>query len=372
MGESGSVTIQPSIGQRFKAWWEGYELPLEPAPGADDEGPGKGRSEAAVAEESGLEEGPSEEGESQPTALHVFRERFKAWWEGYEYARASPPETDSAPAEESAGDADQSDEPPSEPQGRTEPWTAARIKIAERLWGAGFTSPGGAGHILQLVKPCALNPKMSFIQLGAGLGGPTRAISEAFGIWVNGLEPSEMLVEAAMAEATMAGMAKKAPVATCDPESVELRTRNFDCVFAKEAFFTVVNKKRLFKTIAKSLKKGGQLLFTDYVLAETDHMGPETQNWIAHEPVRPEMWSATQVREQLEKHKLTIRIVEDMSEEMCQLVLRSWRDALANLKPGHIGPELGDALVAEAEMWARRIEVLESGEVRLYRFHALK
>jgi hypothetical protein len=84
------------------------------------------------------------------------------------------------------------------------------------------------------------------------------------------------------------------------------------------------------------------------------------------------MWSATQVREQLEKHKLTIRIVEDMSEEMCQLVLRGWRDALANLKPGHVGPELGDALVAEAELWARRIEVLESGEVRLYRFHALK
>ena len=170
----------------------------------------------------------------------------------------------------------------------------------------------------------------------------------------------------------MAGMAKKVPVIDYDPESVELRPNGFDCIFAKELFFTVVNKRHLFDTIGKALKKNGHLLFTDYVLARTDHMEEATQNWAAHEPKRPEMWSIKQTRDFLEKRGLEIRIEDDMTDEMCALILQGWGEALGNFRPGHFEPELAEALLAEAELWARRLAVLQSGDVRTYRVHAIK
>jgi ubiquinone/menaquinone biosynthesis C-methylase UbiE len=225
---------------------------------------------------------------------------------------------------------------------------------------------------MKLIAPLGLNPKMTFADLNAGAGGAARAISESAGIWVTAMEPNGVLAAHGMEESSMAGLGKKAPIVAYDPEASELRPNGFDCVFVKELFFTVVNKRRLITEISKSLKKSGQLLFTDYLLAKTGNMEDSTQNWMAHEPVRPEMWSIKQAHDYVEKQGLEIRIEDDMTQEMCGLILRGWRQALPNFRPGHFEPELGDALLAEAELWARRLTVLLSGDVRVYRIHAFK
>lgn len=337
---------------RFAAWWEGTEpLPRASAPANDEGADGK----AAAAPANGAK--PS------------WRERFAAWWDGRESGAAPSAEELPTPKSRTAKEAAVDVDVPEIPK---EVWTPARIKVAERIWGAGYVSPGGTEHIMKLVAPFGLKPKMSIADLNAGAGGAGRAICETFGMWVTAMEPNDVLAAHGMEESTMAGLAKKVPIVAYDPESVELRPNGFDCVFVKEMFFTVVNKRHLFSTIAKSLKKQGQFLFTDYVLAKTDHMEEATQNWAAHEPIRPEMWSIKQIREYLEKQGLEIRIEDDVSEEMCRLILQGWNNAVQNFRPGHFEPELGEALLAEAELWARRLEVLISGDVRLYRVHALK
>jgi len=344
---------------RFAAWWEG----TEPVPSAD------ARAGAEAANGKGAN-GKGENGTDETAgAKPSLRARFRAWWDGTDVG-APPAEPDlpvprTRVAKEEPVDLDVPERP-------KEVWTPARIKVAERIWGAGYVSPGGTEHIMRLIKPVGLNPKMSFADLNAGAGGAGRAVSEAYGMWVTAMEPNEVLAAHGMEESTMAGMAKKVPIIAYDPESVELRPNGFDCVFVKEMFYTVVNKRHLFGTVAKSLKKNGHLLFTDYVLARTDHMEEPTQNWAAHEPIRPEMWSIKQTRDYLEKQGLEIRIEDDMTDEMCQLILAGWGEALQNFRPGHFEPELGEALLAEAELWARRLGVLQSGDVRVYRVHALK
>lgn len=351
------VVALSTLRNRFVAWWEGYELDPQPEPDAD---------ETAAEEESANED-------SQPSRFDLFRERFMAWWEGREYGEETSAEDEERLPLQSDSQAPVKPlELPPEKKARTVIWTPERIKIAERVWGAGFTSPGGEDYILKLVGPLALKPERSVLDLGAGLGGPARAMVGAFGVWVTAMEPSEVLAAQGMEESTRAGMAKKAAVVSYDPESVELRRKGFDCVFAKETFFTVVNKRRLFGTIAKSLKKDGQLLFTDYLLAKSDPMRPEIQNWITYEPVPPELWSIKQTRECLENLKFEIRVEEDISDEVSYLVLKAWRTVLSTLKPGHLRPELGEALVDEAEMWLHRAAVLASTEVRVYRVHAFK
>lgn len=346
---------------RFAAWWEGVEpVPRAAPPSADQAEPEP-------------EPEPEAEAEEKPAAKngYSFAQRLKAWWNGYEL----PPLAAEAekelvtPRTRSGPDKPVEVEAPEEPR---DIWTPARIKISERVWGAGYISPGGTEHIMNLIKPLALNPKMSVADINAGLGGAGRAIAEVFGMWVTAMEPNDVVAAHGMEESTMAGMGKKVPVVCYDPESFELRPNGFDCIFAKELFYTVVNKRHLFASIVKALKKQGQLLFTDYVLARTDHMEEATQNWAAHEPKRPEMWSIKQTRDYLEKQGLDIRIEDDMTDSMCTLILHAWGEALGNFRPGHFEPELGEALLAEAELWARRLAVLQSGDVRVYRVHAIK
>ncbi|HLF58876.1 MAG TPA: methyltransferase domain-containing protein [Alphaproteobacteria bacterium] len=346
---SAQMEVTVPFRDRFAAWWEGTE-PVPRAAASDDAKAANGNGKDIPAD-----------------SKLSLRERFMAWWEGSEI---KPKEEELAgPRSRVAKDAPPIEEIHERPK---EVWTPARIKVAERIWGAGYVSPGGTEHIMKLIKPIGLNPKMSFADLNAGAGGAGRAISETFGMWVTAMEPNPVLAAHGMEESTMAGMAKKVPVVSYDPESAELRPNGFDCVFVKEMFYTIVNKRHLFAAISKSLKKHGQLLFTDYVLAKTDHMEEATLNWAAHEPIRPEMWSIKQIRDYLEKQGLEIRIEDDMTEEMCDLILEGWHEALQNFRPGHFEPELGEALLAEAELWARRLGVLQSGDVRLYRVHALK
>jgi cyclopropane fatty-acyl-phospholipid synthase-like methyltransferase len=347
-----------TLRDRLYAWWEG----IEPIPAAEDDAHPQADEEAAP---RSVDEG------GERSSLATFRERFIAWWEGYELPPAAPAEEKKVAKLKE----DTTKIEPARPQSaeeRRHVWNHTRIRICERIWGAGFVTPGGTEHVMKLVKPFALNPKMSYLDLGAGLGGGARAVADAYGMWVTAMEPHEVLAEAGMEQSTLAGMAKKAPVIAYDPESIELRANGFDCIFAKEVFYTVVDKRHLFSTIVKALKSHGQMIFTDYLLAKTDHMEDPTKNWAAHEPIRPEMWSVKQMREHLEKLKLEIRIEDDMSKEMCDLILQGWLEAIRNFRPGQLEADEGMTLLAEAELWARRLAALESGDVRLYRMHVLK
>src|SRR5215469_13451931 len=67
------------------------------------------------------------------------------------------------------------------PEAAPETATLTRLTIAQWLWGDGFVMPGDADFVLELVKPFGLTPAMSMLDLSAGLGGPARAIAQAFG-----------------------------------------------------------------------------------------------------------------------------------------------------------------------------------------------
>ena len=100
-------------------------------------------SKASAAEAPPPEAGG--EGEPRPVRFGKFRKQFHAWWEGYyldpDIAPNPPP-----PANE-----------PSDDQVKDDKWSAPRIKIAELIWGDGFTFPGGVDHVIHMVKPMTLN-----------------------------------------------------------------------------------------------------------------------------------------------------------------------------------------------------------------------
>lgn len=296
-----------------------------------------------------------------PAVSIPLRLRLKAWWYGYELelrrkARAIETELPkhgvrySRPAER---------------------WESSRLKLVQAVWGEGFSSPGGSEYLLELVKPFGLDETMSLLDLGAGLGGPDRLMAQNFGVWVTGLEQDHNLAAAGMGLSTKAGLGKKAPIQPYDPEAIESKPKSYDCVFSKEAFFTIKAKERLIKLVQCVLKDRGQFLFTDYVLGEQGRT-PTVEAWMKKEPQTPDLWDVERYLALLRGLKLDIRITEDITTPHKDLIVKGWADYMAQVQMAGLDHELLGALVDEAEIWARRVELLDSGDLKVCRIHVLK
>ncbi|HYC01977.1 MAG TPA: methyltransferase domain-containing protein [Azospirillaceae bacterium] len=314
---------------------------------------------------------PTEEGEVPSLTL---RERFLIWWEGYdleaimERRRRIQAERDAAAGIGGAG-AQGADGDHLNRNGKPL-WTATRIGVVEKIWGDGFATPGGDEHIPTLVKPFGLNPAMSVLDIGAGLGGSTRAMAKQFGAWVTGLEGNPTLAEAGMFRSHKSGQARQAPVQLFEPEKFAWPKR-VDCVFAKECFFTVRNKDGMIDGVERCMKPRGQLLFTDYVIDKAVPRGRNYDSWLSHEPVEPQPWEVGQYVSALEQRRLDIRIAEDISDMHKSLILNAIQGLVQHLEQHSMDNETKVAVVEEVELWARRVAALESG-LRVYRFYAMK
>jgi len=298
-----------------------------------------------------------------------LRHRLHAWWEGYEPALGA---YEKAAYEEQKAPSGNQTPKPATPIAVEKGWTDARIEVAKRLWGEGFLSPGGAEYVIKTVKPLALDSTKSLLLLGAGLGGVARAIAEESGVWITGQEKDAQLAERGMELSTRAGLEKRVPITHYDPDSYKPKTRFYDCAFAKEEFFAVANKEHLFAAIYHGLKRDGQLLFTDFVLQKSGMSSPAIEKWAAKEPYPPHLWSVDQVTACLKNQGFDIRIIEDISEEHRHIAVEAWSEFARHLRPEKIEPGIGPVLTDEAERWQRRMEALGSGDIRIYRFHAIK
>jgi len=290
-----------------------------------------------------------------------FRVRFKAWWDGRELKPLPMPKPPAPkPKHEVRYEADHPH------------WETARLRLCQEIWGEGFVTPGGMDYNLHLVKAFGLDPAMTVLDLGAGLGGATRAMCETFGVWVSGLEADPHLAEAAMELSTKAGLAKRAAVAQFDPETFDMKPNSVDCVFSREFFFTVENKEDFLRAVEMAMKSRGQLLFTDYILAQRGLHSQDLDAWRSVEPRAPHPWSADDYREAFAAPHMDIRVEEDVTPRFHELVTGGWADYIQAHKSGGLDDDLARALVEEVEIWTRRMHVMEQGQLRLYRFHVLK
>jgi SAM-dependent methyltransferase len=294
-----------------------------------------------------------------------LRLRVKAWWEGYDL-ELHQRELEKKPIVSAEK------RHKVRYEGPDKEWETARIALMQTVWGPGFAGPGGEERILELVKPLGLTPAMSLLDLGAGLGGAARIMADHFGVWVSGLEADPPLAEAGMELSTIAGLAKKAPVNAFDPEHLEMHPKAYDCVFSKESLFTVHDKDRLFEMIDFTLKDRGQMLFTDFVLAEPELSSPAIDAWLAAEPVRPHPWAVEDYTKALTHRKLDTRISEDITEETRKQITGCWANYMSRVDQASLDAATSSALVNEVEIWTRRVKLMEAGDLKVCRILAVK
>ena len=290
-----------------------------------------------------------------------FWVRLKAWWEGYDLSLREK-QLVALEMGELSQDAVRYQSPE---------WLSKRLEIMQEIWGKGMVGPGDPAYILNLVKPFGLDPAFTVVEVGAGLGGATRTIADHFDIWMTGLESDREVAKAGMELSTMAGLAKRAPIHFFDADKYQFRESSIDCVFSKEALYLVEDKKRLLYEIINMIKPRGQLLFTDYVLAE-DANKKGVATWIKEEPVTPFPWTQREYEAALTEARLDIRIKEDITDDVYKIVTSSWAAFLTGLRGRELDKATSDAIEEAVELWTRRTKAIDNGVLRLCRFHALK
>jgi len=316
--------------------------------------------------------GPGKDAQSDHGTAHkpTFRKRLHAWWEGYE-----------APAEPEAAGEDAPANVPRPPPDPTKPdpdagrldrfgkplWSATRIEVAEQLWGNGLIGPGGEDYVPDLVKPLGLDKTMSVLDLSAGLGGITRMMAKHFGAWVTGLELSPALAERGAEYSKKFDLARQAPITHYDPNFLEL-DRKFDAIFAKEIFFCM-DKEKIFTQIRQYLKPNGQLLFTDYLLAD-DIKLEGLGGWAEAEKLVPCPWGPAQTASCLKALGFDLRIALDMTDVQMKLIMSKLAEFHSFLSERDLDHETKMAVTEEIGLWARRADALRHG-LKLYRVHCI-
>jgi SAM-dependent methyltransferase len=331
---------------RLRAWWDG----TDPA--------------ALVDEIADMAERAAAPDAAEPSV----RARLKAWWEGADPIAPPPAPAPARPRPEGPAAATACVAGAAGPQPRLPP---EKLEALGRLWGEGFREPLDKTYVPDLVKPFALNEKMTVIDLGAGLGGGTRAVAERYKVWVTGMEPDPEYAAAAMQLSVKSGMKSRAPVIAYDIERLALDKRRCNCIYAMETFHRARNKPGLLAAIAEGLADDGQVLFTDFVLAKPRAATAEVAAWIEAETFPSHPWSGEETAAQLRKLGFDTRIDEDMTARYRRQGLLGWKECLDRLAGTRPPRALLLQLLDDAEIWVRRLRALDSGALQVRRYHAL-
>lgn len=299
----------------------------------------------------------------------TFKARFRAWWEGYDIVSEEDAEevwrrrhtarfTASAPEKKAQA------EPLKE-------WETARTRIAQLVWGAGFDKPGGADHVLNLVKPFGLNPSKSTMDFGTGLGGGARTISKEYDVWVTGYEADPELSNVGKHISLAAGMDRKADIQRYVPGEFDLAPNSLDCILSSETLHSFESKYDVLSSLQKGLKSKGQLSMTDLVLGEG--ISPKDSRLKALQSTPFDLWRPEQYEQRLAEINLDLRITEDITDSYRKMILQGWMNfAQSDASTFATAREHPEAVVAELNRWTKRLEIIEQGLVRVVRFYAIK
>lgn len=252
-------------------------------------------------------------------------------------------------------------------------WPPARLAIEEELWGTGFLIPGGGPEVLRLAAPIGLSAASSLLLLGTGPGGPAQFLSTELGVWVNGHEADPDLAAIATRRIQRAGaaMAKRASVTGWNRHAPAFTPRSSHHALALDAIRDAAVPPVL-AAIAESLKPHGQIVLVETVAQEPlDPTDPAIATWCRLEGRAPILPEPEAISRGLSRLGFDVRVAEDVSARHMRLAVLGWRHLVRQMARDRPAHDRAAAVVAQAELWTRRIRLMHSGRIRMMRFHAI-
>jgi hypothetical protein len=262
---------------------------------------------------------------------------------------------------------------PVQPASPIGPWPGARQAITDRLWGPGFNIPGGEAEILRLARPTGASSDNRLLLVGMGGGGSATAIVRNTHTWVSGLEAEPQLLAAAKARAASDSLGKRLAMESWDQRRPAfLKGAHRNCLALEPMRHAVCSV--VLPALASSIEVGGNLIVTDLISSEPLNTAePMIARWVHLDGRDPSVIpTAGAITAIMDACGMDLRIAEDISQRHTDQTLLGWRALVAALAQHKPDPKEAAYVVSEAELWLLRHRLIESGRLRMMRWHAIK
>lgn len=304
----------------------------------------------------------AEAGEAPLTAAEVesrgLRGKFLAWWHGVEIA--------SAPVRQIV-QTDDGDEWGELGKPTTRGWPVNRQTLIQDLFGEGMITPGGQAALVKMVARLPLDANKLVVEYGAGLGGLGLLVASKTGAKVLGLEGDDSLIKSANTLAFRRNLDGRASIRRMGDGFAQFKASSIDAVVAKEAFYTQPQKATLFSQLARALKPGGQLAFTDLFLGQNE-TGESLKQWIEKEPRTPRLVRSNDLEILLHKVGIEIDKGEDITDDYRNSLQESFERYTDRMESGDVHSKWKQWALSEGHHWRSRLDALNDGSLRVKRY----
>lgn len=226
----------------------------------------------------------------------------------------------------------------------------------------------GREATLELAQDAGLGPGIRVLDVGSGIGGPSRRLAHTFGCEVEGVDLTEDLCRVAQALAERTGLAGAVRYRQGDACALPYGEASFDVVWTQHVAMNIADKPKLYGEMARVLRPGGTLALYDVIAA-----GPEPIHlpvpW-AREAGASHLVSAEGLRRLLEDAGCRVHSWKDRTPESIR-----WIQAVASRTEAQGPPPVGLHLMLGEDfpaMFGNMGRNLEEGRIATVQVVAVK
>ncbi len=121
----------------------------------------------------------------------------------------------------------------------------------------------GSEVSLELAKEAGIKSSDSVLDIGCGIGGPSRMLAGEFGCHVTGIDITAEFIRTAQEISKVVGLDHLTNYIQADATALPFSTNSFDIAWTQHVQMNIQVKKQFYMEIARVLKPGGKFIYYD-------------------------------------------------------------------------------------------------------------
>ena len=187
---------------------------------------------------------------------------------------------------------------------------------------------GQRAATVRLAEMLDLGGSERVLDVGCGLGGPSRFLASHYGVRVSGVDLTAEFVRVAEMLTRRTGLAGQVDYRQGDALDLPFEEASFDVVWSQNAAMNIADRDRLYRGVRRVLKPGGRLALQE--VAAGPGGPPHFPVQWAREPAISHLFSAGATRAKLEAAGFRVVTWQDTTPEALEAASRRTRNTAAS------------------------------------------